>query len=91
MEAADKGVRRPSRIAGTAFFTTAEGEFLTAAHVISDIIRGALTASPEGCAAPVVYLPVKDPFRVETFPTRAGTPSTAIVACWTRRRTLPSA
>lgn len=60
MEAADKGVRRPSRIAGTAFFTTAEGEFLTAAHVISDIIRGALTAAPEGCAAPVVYLPVKE-------------------------------
>jgi len=60
MEAADKGVRRPSRIAGTAFFTTADGEFLTAAHVISDIIRGALTAAPEGCAAPVVYLPIKE-------------------------------
>jgi hypothetical protein len=60
MEAADAGVRRPSRIAGTAFFTTAEGEFLTAAHVISDIVRGALNAAPAGCAAPVVYLPVTE-------------------------------
>ena len=60
MEAADSGVRRPSRIAGTAFFTTADGEFLTAAHVISDILRGALNAAPAGCAAPVVYLPVTE-------------------------------
>jgi hypothetical protein len=60
MEAPEKGVRRPSRIAGTAFFTTTEGEFLTAAHVISDILRWALTASPAGCAAPVVYLPVSE-------------------------------
>ena len=60
MEAVDAGVRRPSRIAGTAFFTTADGEFLTAAHVISDILHGALTAAPAGCAAPVVYVPVTE-------------------------------
>lgn len=58
MGATDGGVRRPSRIAGTAFFVTAEGEFLTAAHVVSDILRGTLNGGPSGCAAPVVYLPV---------------------------------
>lgn len=57
MEAPEKGVRRPNRIAGTAFFVSPEGEFLTAAHVITDVQEGAVAA---GCAAPVVYLPKTD-------------------------------
>jgi hypothetical protein len=60
MELGEGGSRRPRRIAGTAFFVTADGEFLTAAHVISDVQRGALTGGPSGCAAPVVYLPVTE-------------------------------
>jgi V8-like Glu-specific endopeptidase len=60
METAQGGVRRPSRIAGTAFFLTPDGEFMTAAHVIADVLRGSLNTGTEGCASPVVYLPVTE-------------------------------
>jgi Trypsin-like peptidase domain len=56
----EAGTRRPGRIAGTAFFLTPEGEFMTAAHVMSDVIRGGLTGGPSGCASPVVYLPATE-------------------------------
>lgn len=53
-------VRRPSRIAGTAFFLKSDGEFLTAAHVINEIDKSSLSTGAEGCPAPVVYLPVDE-------------------------------
>lgn len=60
MESGDGGIRRPSRIAGTAFFLTPDGEFMTAAHVIADVLRGSLSTGTEGCASPVVYLPLNE-------------------------------
>jgi V8-like Glu-specific endopeptidase len=60
VENTDAGARRPGRVAGTAFFLTPAGEFLTAAHVVSDILHGALTGGPLGCASPVVYLPATE-------------------------------
>ncbi len=60
VETVEGGARRPGRIAGTAFFLTPDGEFLTAAHVVSDVIRESLTAGPLGCASPVVYLPATE-------------------------------
>jgi trypsin-like peptidase len=60
MESGEGGVRRPSRIAGTAFFLTPDGEFMTAAHVIADVLRGSQKTGTEGCASPVVYLPLSE-------------------------------
>ena len=45
---------------GTAFFLTPDGEFMTAAHVIADVLRGSLSTGTEGCASPVVYLPLNE-------------------------------
>jgi S1-C subfamily serine protease len=60
MDSGEGGVRRPNRIAGTAFFLTPDGEFMTAAHVITDVLRGSLTTGAEGCLNPVVYLPLTE-------------------------------
>ena len=93
------GGARPSRIAGSAFFLTADGEFMTAAHVVTDVLKGTLDTSATGCVAPVVYLPAADwPFASADFTARwyAFDPSrcfrdTSLDLALCRTRNSPSA
>ena len=99
MELGEAGVRRPSRIVGSAFFLTGDGEFMTAAHVITDVSRSSQRAGAEGCAAPVVYLPLgewpsgSDAFtaRWYVFDSERCVQDTTLDLAWCRTRQSPSA
>jgi S1-C subfamily serine protease len=99
MEQVEGGARRPSRIVGSAFFLTEDGEFLTAAHVITDVARGSLRAGPDGCSAPVIYLPLgewpagSDAFsaRWYVFDSERCVKDTTLDLAWCRTRQSPSA
>lgn len=98
MELGEAGVRRPSRIVGSAFFLTGDGEFMTAAHVVTDVTRSSLRAGGEGCAAPVVYLPVgewpsgSDAFtaRWYVFDSERCVQDTTLDLAWCRTRQSPA-
>jgi hypothetical protein len=67
------GPQSANRIHGTAFFISAEGRFLTAAHVVNGLHNG-----DPGCGSPVVYYPAA---RVDADKLKSYTVNFALNEC----------